>query len=313
MTKVLHAVTGAFGYSGKYIARRLLDRGHEVITLTNSPDRANPFDGQVEARPFHFDNLDELTRSLRGVSVLYNTYWVRFNHKMFQHADAVQNTLTLFEAAKAANVERIVHVSITNPSEDSSLEYFSGKAYLERALKALGLSYTILRPTVLFGKEDILINNIAWALRRLPVFGVFGDGRYRLQPIYVDDLAELAVRHGESRENLTLDAIGPETFTYRELAQAIGTAIGKRRPIVSVPPNFGYLTGWFLGKMLGDIMVTREEIQGLMADLLYTDSTPTGTTCLTAWIRKHAATLGRKYSSELARRRDRTKAYNSNS
>ena len=312
MKKTLHAVTGAFGYSGKYIAKRLLDHGHEVITLTNSPDRANPFAGRVRPYPFNFDNAKELTGSLRGVSVLYNTYWVRFNHKLFQHADAVKNTERLFEAGKEANVDRIVHVSITNPSEDSPLEYFRGKARLERALTDSGISHAILRPTVLFGKEDILINNIAWALRRLPVFGVFGSGEYRLQPIHVDDFTALAVEQGVKRDNVTIDAIGPEIFTYRELVEVIGEAISKKRPIVSVPPAVGYLAGWILGKCVGDVMITREEIKGLMADLLHVDSPPAGTTSLTNWIREHADSLGRKYTSELGRRIDRTMEYQSN-
>lgn len=312
MSKTLHAVTGAFGYSGKYIAQQLLERGHAVITLTNSPDRPNSFGGCVKPYPFDFDNPTKLVESLRGVSVLYNTYWVRFNHKMFQHADAVRNTLTLFEAAKTAQVKRIVHVSITNPSENSPLEYFSGKAKLERALQTSGISYAILRPTVLFGKEDILINNIAWALRHLPVFGVFGNGQYRLQPIYVNDLASLAVEQGEKQDNVILDAIGPETFTYRELVETIGKAIGKRRPIINVSPSIGYLTGWFLGKCVGDVMVTREEIQGLMANLLYVDSEPTGTTCLTDWLHENARNLGKKYTNELARRKDRAKSYHGN-
>jgi len=308
----IHAVTGAFGYSGKYIAKRLLDAGHEVITLTNSGKRPNPFGGRVKAFPFNFDNPDELAKSLQGVSVLYNTYWVRFNHKMFQHADAVKNTLILFEAAKAAGVERIVHVSITNPSKDSDLEYFSGKATLEQALIGSGISYAILRPTVLFGKEDILINNIAWALRRLPVFGVFGDGEYRLQPIHVDDLAALAVEHGAGRENIIVDAIGPETFTYRELVKTIGDAIGKKRAIISVPPVLGLLAGYIIGKCVGDVMITHEEIKGLMADLLVTNSPPSGKTILTDWIRNHADSLGKQYTSELARRKDRTIEYRSN-
>lgn len=312
MNKALHAVTGAFGYSGKYIAQRLLDRGQEVITLTNSVNRANPFEGQVKAYPFNFGNPKELAKSLQGVSVLYNTYWVRFNHKMFQHADAVKNTLVLFAAAKAANVERIVHVSITNPSEDSPLEYFSGKATLEQALKDSGVSHAILRPTVLFGKEDILINNIAWALRRLPVFGVFGNGEYRLQPIYVDDLASLAVEQGTRRDNVIVDAIGPETFTYRELVKTIGEVIGKKRPLISVPPSLGWVVGSILGKCVGDVMITREEIKGLMADLLSVDSPPVGTTRLSNWMREHADTLGRRYTSELARRKDRTIEYGSN-
>ena len=236
----IHAVTGAYGYSGKYIAQRLLNEGHTVVTLTNSLSRANPFGDRLKAVPFHFDQLDLLVNHLRGVSVLYNTYWVRFNHRLFTHADAVRNTLTLFDAAKKAGVQRIVHISITNPSEDSPLEYFRGKALLEKALISSGLSYAILRPAVLFGKEDILINNIAWALRHLPVFGVFGNGTYRLQPIYVDDLARLAVEQGQSRENIIINAIGPETFTYRELVARIGQLIGKERPIISVPPWLGY-------------------------------------------------------------------------
>jgi len=308
----VHAVTGAFGYSGKYIARRLLADGKTVITLTNSVHRKNPFGDRVKAMPFHFDEPAKLTESLRGVSVLYNTYWVRFNHKLFQHAEAVRNTERLFEAAKDAEVERIVHISITNPSEDSPLEYFSGKARLEGALAASGISHAILRPTVLFGKEDILINNIAWALRRLPVFGVFGSGEYRLQPIYVDDIAALAVQQGAKRDNVTIDAIGPETFTYRELVKVIGEAIGRKRPVISVPPAVGYLAGWILGKCVGDVVITREEIKGLMADLLHVDSPPAGTTRLTDWIREHADSLGRKYTSELARRRDTTGEYQAN-
>ncbi len=307
--KELHVVTGAFGYSGKYIAKRLLDKSIAVRTLTNSPDRASPLRDRIDVRRFQFDDPARLAQSLEGATVLYNTYWVRFNHARFKHATAVENTLALFAAAKEAGVKRVVHVSITNPSEDTDLEYFSGKAHLERALIESGLSYAILRPTVLFGKEDILINNIAWCLRKFPVFPVFGGGRYRLQPIYVDDLASLAVREGARRENVTIDAIGPETFTYRELVEAIGTGIGRKRPIVGTPPLLAYWMGTAIGWLTGDVMITREEIRGLMADRLYVESPPAGSTKLTDWIREHAEKLGRRYASELARRKDRTAAY----
>ncbi len=310
--KHIQAVTGAFGYSGQYIARRLLARGERVMTLTNSVDRENLFNGRIPAHPFNFDNPDKLAESLQGVKILYNTYWVRFNHKQFKHAGAVQNTLTLFAAAKKAGVERVVHVSITNPSLESPLEYFRGKAVLEQALIESGLSYAILRPTVLFGKEDILINNIAWLLRKFPIFGVFGDGQYRLQPIYVDDLAQLAVEQRESRENVILNAIGPETFTYRELAQTLGEMIGRKRPIISIPPTLGYWAGKVMGWLVNDVIITREEIEGLMAGLLYVDTPPTGQTRLTEWARAHTGSLGRHYTSELARRRDRQRAYASN-
>ena len=310
--KQVHAVTGAFGYSGKYIAKRLLDKGHKVITLTNSGNRSNPFGDKIQVFPFNFDNPEKLVEDLKGVSALYITYWVRFNHKAFTHADAVRNTITLFKAAAKAGVERIIYVSITNPSEDSHLEYFSGKGKLEKILKESGVSYAILRPAVLFGKEDILINNIAWALRKLPVLGVFGDGQYRLQPIYVDDLAEIAVQEGENRENKIINCIGPETFTYRELVETIGRIIGKKRLIIPVPPLVGYIVGTFIGKIVNDLFITREEIDGLMADLLYVESAPTGKTKLTDWTRNDAKTLGLHYSSELARRRDRNVEYKVN-
>ena len=295
-------MTGAFGFSGKYIAQRLLDAGHRVRTLTNSPGQPNPFAQRVEVHPFHWDNPKALAESLRGAAVLYNTYWVRFNHQRFSHTEAVENTVRLFEAAKQTRVKRVVHVSITNPSEDSPFEYFRGKAQLERALIGSGLSYAVLRPAVLFGKEGILINNIAWMLRRFPVFGVFGDGRYRLQPIHAGDLADLAVEQGAQRDNAVIDAIGPETFEFHSLVTRIGAAIGKPRPIVSIPASIGAMTARIMGAVLGDVVLTREEVGGLMAELLYTDSPPAGRTRLTDWLRDNAVWLGRRYMSELARR-----------
>jgi uncharacterized protein YbjT (DUF2867 family) len=309
MSHELHVVTGAFGYSGKYIAKRLLGVGHRVRTLTNSQDRANSFKGQIETRPFSFDNESKLVESLKGAAAFYNTYWVRFNYEGFSHATAVENTLKLFQACQRAGVGRIVHVSITNPSESSPLEYFSCKARLERALAESGLSHAILRPTVLFGKEGILINNIAWCLRRFPLFGVFGDGMYKLQPIYVDDLAQLAVEQGMAEENQVIDAIGPETFTYRGLVRQIGSIIGKRRPIISIPPQLGYFLGRLIGRMMGDVLITREEIEGLMQNLLCTKSLPAGSNRLTDWARANAESLGRHYASELARRRDWRRPY----
>jgi NADH dehydrogenase len=166
-----------------------------------------------------------------------------------------------------------------------------------------------LRPAVLFGKEDILINNIAWALRRFPVFGVFGEGNYRIQPIHVNDLAELAVRYGQLETDEIINAIGSETFTYRELVTEIGKAIGKRRPVISIPPDIGYLAAKMIGKIAGDVFVTRDEIKGLMRDLLYVPSPPAGKTRLTQWAREHAKELGTHYASELKRRLNRKKSY----
>lgn len=307
--KTIHAVTGAFGYSGKYIAQELLNQNKQVITLTNSYKRHNPFGDKVKAFPFNFDNKQKIIENLKEVKVLYNTYWVRFNHKNFTHADAVKNTKLMFEAAKEAGVEKIVHVSITNPRLDSQLEYFSGKAELEEALKKTGISYSILRPTVIFGKEDILINNIAWVLRKFPFIAVFGNGEYKIQPIYVMDLAKLAIRESENTENVIIDAIGPETFTYNELIDTIGEIIGVKRNKKHVSDNMGYFLGRIISSFVGDVLITREEIDGLKSNLLYTQSPPAANKKLTDWIKEHKDVLGKKYSNELSRRKDKQKDY----
>jgi len=306
------AVTGAFGYSGQYIARRLLAAGHQVITLTNSPARRDPFEGKVQAFPFHFEDPAILKKSLEGSEALINTYWVRFDHRRFTHIQAVANTKVLFRAAKDAGVRRIVHISITNPDINSALPYFRGKAELELALQELGVSYCILRPTVLFGKEDVLINNIAWSLRHLPAVGVFGDGSYRLQPIYVDDLASAAATQALANGNVVVNAIGLETFTYRQLVETVKKQLGLKRPIISVPPKLGLLSCRLLGLLVHDVIITREEIRGLMENRLYVDAPPLGTTRLTDWIRQHRESLGRTYTSEMARRIDRVSPYRSN-
>jgi NADH dehydrogenase len=306
------AVTGAFGYSGRYVAKRLLEAGHSVITLTNSVQRKNPFGAAVVAHPFTFEEPRKLVESLRLVDTLINTYWVRFDHRLFTHDQAVANTKVMFNAAKEAGVRRIVHISITNPDLNSELPYFRGKAELEQALTQLGLSYCILRPTVLFGKEDVLINNIAWALRHLPVFGVFGSGDYKLQPIYVDDLAAAAVEKVTGTGNEIINGIGPETFTYRELVTTIGQMLGCKRPIISVPPGLAYWGCRVVGGMVGDVVITREEIRGLMEGRLCVDAPPLGKTKLTDWVREHRDTLGRHYTSEMARRVDRVAEYKAN-
>ena len=297
----MHVVTGAFGYSGRHIASRLLEQGIAVKTITGHPQRSNPFDGAVEAIPFRFDDPAEMARSLAGAKVLYNTYWVRFDHGGMTHAKAVDNTLALFEAATSAGIERVVHVSITNPSLDSSLPYFKGKAQLEEALRESGMSYAVLRPTVLFGGRDVLLNNIAWLLRRFPLFGVPGRGDYGIQPIHVEDLARLAFEQGQSREDVVLDAVGPETFSYLELVRLIADRVGSRAPILEMPRWAILFASRVLSWWLEDVLLTADEVDGLMANLLVSADEPTGTVSLTQWLDAHADQLGRSYANELAR------------
>lgn len=300
-------ITGAFGYSGRHIAQMLLDQGSSSIkTITGHPERAahHPLGKTIAAAPFNFHDPQLLTQTLRGTSVLYNTYWVRFDYGSTTHQRAVENTKILIDCAAEAGVERFVHVSITNPSLDSPLPYFSGKAELERHLRRSGLSHAILRPTVLFGGRDVLINNIAWILRRAPLFGVPGAGRYGVQPIHVDDLARLAVDLGHDRENVTVDAVGPETFSYIDLVRRIAAAIDRRALVLPMPKWMILAAAKVLGAALHDVVLTPEEIDGLSANLLVSDEPPTGTTSFSQWLEDNAATLGRRYANELSRHFD---------
>jgi NADH dehydrogenase len=295
------AVTGAFSYSGKYIAKRLLERGEEVFTLTNHPNRPDPFNGKVKTFPLNFTNEAELIQSLRGADVLVNTYWIRFDKGSNTQPKAVENTKILVDAAAKAGVKRIVHISITNPSPASHLPYFWGKAANEKSVIDSGMSYAILRPTVLFGKEDILINNIAWLLRRLPLFGLPGDGSYKLSPVYVDDLAQLAVDSVYRTDNYIWDAVGPDELTFKQTVELIAKTISISRPLISLPPRMALLAAQALSLFVGDVMLTPEEVDGLMANLLISKESPRCNTSLKDWLAENKSTVGKVYASEIAR------------
>lgn len=298
-TPELNVVTGAFGYTGKYIARRLLAMGKRVRTLTGHPNRPNPFGERLDVAPFNFDHPSALIESLRGATTLYNTYWVRFSYGENTFERAVENTRTLIRAAEEAGVRRIVHVSITNASPESHLPYFRGKGLLEQAIIRSGLSYAIIRPTVIFGDEDILINNIAWLLRRFPVFAVLGSGDYRLQPVFVEDMAEITVGAGQKDENMILDAVGPEVYTFDELVRLIAKTIHSRARIVHLPPDLALFLSKLVGYIVNDVVLTRDEVEGLMANLLVSEGPPTGHTHLSDWLAENGESVGARYASEL--------------
>jgi NADH dehydrogenase len=285
-------VTGAWSYTGRFIALRLLAEGHEVVSLSRRSGQGLP----VRFAQLQFDDAAALAESMRGAHTLYNTYWIRFPRGTTTFAHAVENTRVLFRAAAQAGVERIVHVSVTNPSLDSPYPYFRGKAQLEHDLAGLGIPYAVVRPTLVFGPEDILVNNIAWILRRLPLFLVPGRGDYRVQPVAVEDVAEIALA-----ADGVVDAAGPDTFTFEQLVRMVGAAIGRRAPIVRAPAVLALglttIAGWFLR----DVVLTRDELYGLMDSLLTSAEPPRGARRFGDWLHENGQTLGRTYVSELER------------
>ncbi|MDQ2894865.1 MAG: NAD-dependent epimerase/dehydratase family protein [Actinomycetota bacterium] len=295
-------VTGAFSYSGSHIARQLLNEGRHVRTLTFHPDREHSLRADVAAHPYRFDDPVALARSLAGVQTFYNTYWVRFNRGQTTFTTALEHSRMLFFAAKRAGVQRIVHVSITNPSIDSALPYFRGKALVESALAQIGTPYSIIRPTWLFGGErDVLVNNIAWILRRAPVFAMPGRGRYPVQPVHVDDLARICIEAARADDDAVVDAAGPERMPFVDLITLIRTATGRHGPVVPLPPALMTAAARALGLLLGDVVLTPDEITGLMDGLLVSNDRPRGEIAFSDWLDEHASSLGSSYANELER------------
>lgn len=297
----LNVVTGAFGYIGKYITRQLLSMGNGVRTLTGHPVQQSPFGDRVQALPFNFDNPGKLADSLLGATTLFNTYWVRFPRGAVTFERAVENTKTLIKAAQEAGIRRLVHISIANASQDSPSPYFRGKGLIEKTIIDSKLSYAILRPTVVFGPESILINNIAWLLRKFPLFAVAGRGNYRVQPVCVEDVAEIAINAAQHNQNIIMDAVGPEIYTFDELVRTIAQKIGSRAKVVHVHPSVVLLVARLIGQLVKDVVLTSDEIKGLMAGLLVSSGRPTGKICFSHWLEHHANTVGTRYASELSR------------
>jgi NADH dehydrogenase len=295
------SVTGAYSFTGKYISQRLLLRGDEVVTLTNHPNRPDPFAGKVKAFPLDFDDEKGLRRSMAGCEVLVNTYWVRFDRGSNTQKSAVENTRRLVRAAQSAGIGRIVHISIANPSAASPLPYYRGKAANEENLIQSGLAYTILRPSLLFGSEDILINNIAWLLRHFPFFAQIGDGQYRVQPVYVEDLAGIAAEACHLQQNQILDVAGADIYTFDQLVRLIGQSIGRPRPILHAPPLLALAASRGLGLLLGDILLTKQELDGLREGLLVSSEPPLGRTRFADWLNQHHQVVGASYASEINR------------
>ena len=298
----LDLVTGAFSNSGSRIAERLLGAGRAVRTLTFHPDRPHPLQSRVEAVAYSFDDPVALARSLEGVTTVYNTYWVRFDRGATTFANATANSRTLFHAARRAGVKRIVHLSIANPSIESTLPYFRGKALVERTLAEAGVPYSIVRPTWIFGGDrDVLANNIAWILRRMPIFALPGNGRYPVQPVHVDDVARICEQAGHTKGDRIVDAAGPETVAFGELVRMIRREVGARAPILHLPPVVMSAAARALGLVMGDVILTADEISGLAAGLLVSHHPPLGQIRFSQWLADQRASIGRTYANELHR------------
>ena len=297
----LDLVTGAFGFTGRAIAERLLADGRQVRTLTRRTGVGDPLADRVDVRGFGGGTEAELVDAFEGVETLYNTYWVRFPRGDDTFEAAIVRSEAMLAAARRAGVRRIVHVSVVNAATDAETPYVRAKAVLEAIVRASTLDWVIVRPTLTYGSGDILINNLAWALRRLPVYGLPGRGRYTVQPVHVNDVARICVEAGTRLAGTTIDAAGPEILRYRELVELVRRSIGSRALVLPMPHAAVHAAARLLGPLLRDVVLTRDEIRELTSSLLTSHEPPLGVIRISNWVVDHAASLGRRWSSELAR------------
>ena len=296
------AVTGAFGFTGRAIAEALVGGGRDVVTLSRRSGQGDPLTPRLAAiEPLDFSRPAALAHALAGVDTLYNTYWMRFPRGGRTFDDAVRESGVLLEAAREAGVRRLVHISVVGADEAGETPYVRAKGRLEAVVRSSGMPFTIVRPTLTFGPDDILINNLAWALRRLPVYGIPDRGRYRVQPVHVDDVARICIEVASEEPGATVDAAGPETLEYRELVALVRRAIGSRSLVLPMPTLVVLAAARVLGVLVRDVVLTRNELRELMSSLLTSSQPPRGRICLSEWLPDHAAGLGRRWASELAR------------
>ena len=295
------AITGAFGFTGRALAEALLARERDVVTLSRRSGAGDPLAARIAVRPLDFSRPERLSAALAGVDTLFNTYWMRFPWRRRTFDDAVTESGLLFDAAKRAGVRRLVHLSVVNADPAGETPYVRAKGRLEGLVRSSGLPFSIVRPTLTYGPGDILINNLAWALRRLPVYGLPGRGRYRIQPVHVEDVARICIEAADDAAGATIDAAGPEMLEYRELVARVRQAIGSRSLVLPMPTLAVLAAARLLGLLVRDVVLTGDELRELTSGLLASSDPPLGRIRLSEWLPRHAASLGRRWASELAR------------
>lgn len=301
MDKDFDVVTGAFGFLGAYLAARLLARGRQVNTLTGHPERQGSLTGKVKVSPFHFERPEQLAKDLEGAKTLYNTYWIRFERGAATFDLTLERTRILAEAAARAGVRHLVQFSSVGADERSDLPYFRAKAEAEKLVAASFPGVTIIRPTLMFGVESLLFNNLAWMLKKMPVFAVCGRGDYLLQPVYVDDVAAAAVTAEPSAESRILEIGGPETCSYRELLQQLAAVVGARLRVLQVRMERLMQMTSTLAHLTDDVLMTRDEAEALVRGMLVASGPAAGSTRLSSWLEDHGQELGKTYQSVLDR------------
>jgi uncharacterized protein YbjT (DUF2867 family) len=270
-------VTGGTGFVGTHLVNRLLQRGHEVAVLARDPAKTrNRYNRPVETVRGDVLDPESLSAAIAGrdavvhlVGIIHEAGEQTFDR---MHREAAENVVA---AAKAAGVRRLVHMSAMGSFEDSPSAYGRTKAAGEKAVRASGLEWTVIRPSIIFGPGDGFVSLLAPITRSNPGFiPVIGPGTTRFQPVAISDVTRVfadALEKPETRGKV-YEVGGPEIFTLNQIYREIAVAVGKpRKPMIHFPVWYGRLLArgfetlarWGL---FADPPLTRDQLKSLSRD-----------------------------------------------
>jgi NADH dehydrogenase len=262
------ALAGATGYVGRHVVERLLRRDHELVVLARTPERAGWLtDRGVELVHGDLEDQTALRRLVEGAGAVINLVGiiVEMGRQTFERVHA-GGTRALVAAAREAGVPRFVQMSALGARPDAAATgYHRTKAAGEEAVRTSGLSHAIMRPSLIAAPGNEVLKRLVGMLRFSPVMPVIGDGLYKLQPVWADDLAE-AIALAVERSDLqgTFDLAGPDQLTYHQLLDQLETALGVKRTRVMAPVPVVRFAA-YAGMVLPDLNpITPEQLQMLL-------------------------------------------------
>jgi NADH dehydrogenase len=235
-------VTGGTGFVGTHLIRRLRKENLPVRALVRKPEKSQALkDLGVEVAMGDISDVPSLEAAAKGCDRIMHLVGIIQEGKGYSFRSVhVEGTRNVLAAAKKACMRRFFHQSALGTREGAASEYYRTKWEAENLVRASGLPWTILRPSLIYGPGDLFTVRLSEMIRLAPVLPVIGSGRSKIQPIFIEDVVSCMVQAvtGDAFQNRVFEIGGPEQLTYEEVTKAIADALGIKRPMVHMPMPF---------------------------------------------------------------------------